>query len=103
MADSKQSEKKVKPSSGLGDRQTASKNGKTINNQKNNSKSQSSKDEGEVLLSLPGGLKYNLPGKRQRVLLGSIVVGLNIILVIAVIFYFYSPAFQDFVYNLGRE
>ncbi len=56
----------------------------------------------DVVVNLPGGLKYKLPGKRQRVLIGSIVVGLNILLVISVILYFYSPEFQDFIYNVGR-
>ena len=56
----------------------------------------------DVVVNLPGGLKYKIPGKRQRVLIGSIVVGLNVLLVISVILYFYSPAFQDFVYNVGR-
>tara|TARA_B100001250_G_scaffold344587_1_gene313668 strand:+ start:76 stop:348 length:273 start_codon:yes stop_codon:yes gene_type:complete len=56
----------------------------------------------DVVVNLPGGLKYKLPGKRQRVLIGSIVVGLNVLLVISVILYFYSPAFQDFIYNVGR-
>tara|TARA_Y100001968_G_C19411422_1_gene746509 strand:- start:821 stop:1069 length:249 start_codon:yes stop_codon:yes gene_type:complete len=56
----------------------------------------------EVLLNLPAGLKYKMPGKRQRVLIGSIVVGLNLVFVLGVIIYFYSPSFQQFVYNLGR-
>ena len=60
------------------------------------------KSQGEVLFSLPGGFKYQLPGKRQRLILGSLVIGLNLILVLAVIIYFYSPKFQTFVYNFGR-
>ena len=56
----------------------------------------------DVLVNLPAGLKYKVPGKRQRVIIGSIVIGLNVLLVISVAVYFYSPAFQDFVYNLGR-
>tara|TARA_B100000700_G_C14845913_1_gene761581 strand:+ start:562 stop:828 length:267 start_codon:yes stop_codon:yes gene_type:complete len=66
------------------------------------SKSSSNSEKEEVLLNLPAGLKYKMPGKRQRVAIGSIVVGLNLIFVIAVVFYFYSPAFQEFVYNFGR-
>ena len=65
-------------------------------------KSFSSNEKGDVLLSV-GGLKYRAPGKRQRVVIGSIVVGLNILLVLAVILYFYSPAFQTFIYNVGRN
>tara|TARA_B100000700_G_C14733265_1_gene709417 strand:- start:391 stop:702 length:312 start_codon:yes stop_codon:yes gene_type:complete len=57
----------------------------------------------EVVFNLPAGVKYTLPGKRQRVILGSLVVGLNLILVIAVIAYFYIPSFQDFIYNVGRN
>ena len=56
----------------------------------------------DVLLNLPAGLKYRMPGKRQRVAIGSIVVGLNFLFVLGVILYFYSPAFQQFVYNFGR-
>ena len=62
----------------------------------------SSQVDPDVVVNLPGGLKYKIPGKRQRVLIGSIVVGLNVLLVISVILYFYSPAFQDFIYNVGR-
>ena len=71
-----------------------------MNSVKSNS-SDKSKSE-EVLLNLPAGLKYRMPGKRQRVLIGSIVVGLNLVFVLGVIVYFYSPPFQQFVYNLGR-
>ena len=56
----------------------------------------------EVVFKLPGGVRYSLPGKRQRVILGSLVVGLNILLVVAVIAYFYIPSFQEFIYNVGR-
>ena len=57
----------------------------------------------DVLVNLPAGLKYKVPGKRQRVIIGSIVIGLNLLLVISVLVYFYSPSFQDFVYNFGRS
>ena len=57
----------------------------------------------DVLVNLPAGLKYKVPGKRQRVLIGSVVIGLNLLLVVSVVVYFYSPAFQDFVYNFGRS
>ena len=59
--------------------------------------------DSDVLVNLPAGLKYKVPGKRQRVLIGSIVIGLNLLLVISVLVYFYSPAFQDFIYNFGRS
>ncbi len=77
------------------------KNTTKVNN-KVKKKDQKTSTEGEVLLKLPGGWKYQLPGKRQRVILGFLVIGLNVFLVIAVILYFYVPSFQDFVYNVGR-
>ena len=74
------------------------------------SKKSSSGDKGasqsndqEVLLKLPGGFEYKMPGKRQRIIVASIVVGLNFLLLIAVGLYFYVPAFKEFVYNLGRN
>ena len=57
---------------------------------------------GEVLFQV-GGLKYRMPGKRQRVFLGGTVIVLNALLVIAVIVYFSNPAFQEFIYNIGRD
>ena len=56
----------------------------------------------DVLVNLPAGMKYKVPGKRQRVIIGSIVIGLNALLVISVLVYFYNPTFQDFIYNVGR-
>ena len=63
----------------------------------------SSPNDSDVLVNLPAGMKYKVPGKRQRVIIGSIVIGLNVLLVVSVLFYFYSPSFQDFVYNFGRS
>ncbi len=68
-----------------------------------NEVSPKSEEKQEVLLNLPAGLKYRMPGKRQRMVIGSIVIGLNILLLIAVLLYFYNPSFQDFIYNVGRE
>ncbi len=59
-------------------------------------------DRQEVLLKV-GGLEYRQPGRRQRLVIGSIVVGLNLLLVIAVLLYFYNPTFQDFIFNVGRN
>ena len=67
----------------------------------NKFKKSTSKDQ-DILVNLPAGLKYKVPGKRQRVIIGSIVIGLNVLLVISVLVYFYNPSFQDFVYNFGR-
>ena len=69
---------------------------------KNNKFKKSTSNDQDVLVNLPAGMKYKVPGKRQRVLIGSIVIGLNVLLVIGVLVYFYNPAFQDFVYNFGR-
>ena len=63
----------------------------------------SSSNDPDVLVNLPAGLKYKVPGKRQRVIIGSIVIGLNVLLVISVLVYFYNPSFQDFIYNFGRS
>ena len=45
---------------------------------------------------------YTLPGKRQINIFGSIVLGLNIVLVILVILYLNNQEFHDFVFNIGR-
>jgi len=45
---------------------------------------------------------YTLPGKRQINIFGSIVLGLNMILILLVIFYLKNQEFHDFVFNVGR-
>ena len=45
---------------------------------------------------------YTLPGKKQINIFGSIVIGLNIILVLIVILYLKNQEFHDFVFNFGR-
>ena len=45
---------------------------------------------------------YTLPGKKQINIFGSIVIGLNIILILLVILYLNNQAFHDFVFNVGR-
>jgi len=45
---------------------------------------------------------YILPGKKQINFFGSIVIGLNMILVLLVILYLKNQAFHDFVFNVGR-
>ena len=82
-------------------KKSKNKSRKQASTQDNAFKSSSPKDS-DVLVNLPAGLKYKVPGKRQRVIVGSIVIGLNLLLVISVVVYFYNPAFQDFVYNFGR-
>ncbi|WP_320674219.1 hypothetical protein [Prochlorococcus sp. MIT 1341] len=50
-----------------------------------------------------GGIKYRIPGKRQRIVVASVVLGLNLLLVLAVILYFNNPNFQNFIYHVGRN
>ena len=69
---------------------------------KNNKFKKSNSNDPDVLVNLPAGMKYKVPGKRQRVIIGSIVIGLNVLLVVSVLVYFYNPSFQEFVYNFGR-
>ncbi len=45
---------------------------------------------------------YTLPGKIQINIVGSIVLGLNIILVLLVILYLNNQEFHDFIFNFGR-
>ena len=45
---------------------------------------------------------YTLPGKKQINIFGSLVIGLNIILVLLVILYIKNQEFHDFVFNVGR-
>ena len=82
---------------------------KAFNSKKTNDKAtkankfkKSTSNDPDVLVNLPAGMKYKVPGKRQRVIIGSIVIGLNVLLVISVLVYFYNPGFQEFVYNFGR-
>jgi len=43
-----------------------------------------------------------LPGKKQINIFGSLVIGLNMILVMLVILYLKDQAFHDFVFNVCR-
>ena len=45
---------------------------------------------------------YTLPGKKQINIFGSLVIGLNMILILLVILYLNNQAFHDFVFNVGR-
>ena len=62
------------------------------------------KKEKKGLASFIKGKKftYTLPGKKQINIFGSIVLGLNVILLILVILYFNNQGFHEFVFNLGR-
>ena len=72
------------------------------NNTQNNQNTQIKEKKG-----LAGFLKgkkftYTLPGKTQINIFGSIVIGLNIILLLLVILYLNNTEFHDFVFNVGR-
>tara|TARA_A100001388_G_scaffold181344_1_gene135783 strand:+ start:560 stop:805 length:246 start_codon:yes stop_codon:yes gene_type:complete len=45
---------------------------------------------------------YTLPGKKQINIFGSLVLGLNIILILLVVLYLNNQEFHDFVFNVGR-
>ena len=77
-------------------------NNEVKNNSQNTQNTQIKEKKG-----LAGFLKgkkftYTLPGKKQINIFGSIVIGLNIILVLLVILYLKNQEFQDFVFNVGR-
>ena len=72
------------------------------NNTQNNQNTQIKEKKG-----LAGFLKgkkftYTLPGKKQINIFGSIVLGLNLILILLVILYLKNQEFHDFVFNVGR-
>jgi len=45
---------------------------------------------------------YTLPGKKQINIFGSIVLGLNMILILLVILYLKNQEFRYFIFNVGR-
>ena len=63
-----------------------------------------SKKEKKGLAAFLKGKKftYTLPGKKQINIFGSIVLGLNLILILLVILYLKNQEFHDFVFNFGR-
>ena len=71
---------------------------------KNDAQLVDSKKERKGLASFLKNKKftYTLPGKKQINIFGSIVIGLNIILVLLVILYLKNQEFHDFVFNVGR-
>ena len=74
------------------------------NEVKNDVEIKESKKEKKGLAGFLKGKKftYTLPGKKQINIFGSIVIGLNIILVLLVILYLKNKEFHDFVFNVGR-
>ena len=75
-----------------------------VNNNTQNTQIKETKKEKKGLAAFLKGKKftYTLPGKKQINIFGSIVIGLNIILVLLVILYLKNQEFHDFVFNVGR-
>ena len=71
---------------------------------KNNTEIKDSNKEKKGLANFLKGKKftYTLPGKKQINIFGSIVIGLNIILLLLVGLYLNNQEFHDFVFNVGR-
>ena len=74
------------------------------NKVKNDVEIKESKKEKKGLAAFLRGKKftYTLPGKKQINIFGSIVIGLNIILILIVILYLKNQEFHEFVFNVGR-
>jgi len=74
------------------------------NEVKNDAEIKESKKEKKGLAAFLKGKKitYTLPGKKQINIFGSIVLGLNLILIFLVILYLKNQEFRDFVFNVGR-
>ena len=74
------------------------------NEVKNDAEIKESKKEKKGLAAFLKGKKftYTLPGKKKINIFGSIVLGLNLILILLVILYLKNQEFRDFVFNVGR-
>ncbi len=73
------------------------------NEVKNNTQNTQIKEKKGLVGFLKGKkFTYTLPGKKQINIFGSIVIGLNIILVLLVILYLKNQEFHEFVFNVGR-
>ena len=74
------------------------------NEVKNKAEIKESQKEKKGLAGFLKGKKftYTLPGKKQINIFGSIVLGLNMILILLVILYFKNEEFHDFIFNVGR-
>ena len=71
---------------------------------KNDAPKKDSKKEKKGLASFLKGKKftYTLPGKKQINIFGTIVIGLNTLLILLVILYLKNEEFREFVFNVGR-
>ena len=74
------------------------------NEVKNNAEIKESKKEKRGLAAFLKGKKftYTMTEKKQINIFGSIVIGLNIILILLVILYLNNQEFHDFIFNVGR-
>jgi len=74
------------------------------NEVKNDTEIKESKKEKKGLAAFLKGKKfsYTLPGKKQINIFGSVVLGLNMILILLVVLYLNNQEFHDFVFNVGR-
>jgi len=73
------------------------------NEVKNNTQNNQIKEKKGLAGFLKGKkFTYTLPGKKQINIFGSIVLGLNLILIFLVILYLKNQEFHDFVFNVGR-
>ena len=74
------------------------------NEVKNDPEIKESKKEKKGIAAFLKGKKftYTLPGKKQINIFGSIVLGLNLILILLVSIYLKNQEFRDFVFNVGR-
>ena len=74
------------------------------NEVKNEAEIKESKKEKKGLAAFLKGKKftYTLPGKTQINIFGSIVIGLNLILILLIFLYLNNQEFHDFVFNVGR-
>ena len=74
------------------------------NEVKNDAEIKESKKEKKGLAAFLKGKKftYTLPGKKQINIFGSLVIGLNMILILFVVLYLNNQEFHDFVFNVGR-
>ena len=71
---------------------------------KNDAEIKESTKEKKGLAAFLKGKKftYTLPGKKQINIFGSIVLGLNMILILLVILYLKNQEFRDFIFNVDR-
>ena len=73
------------------------------NEVKNNTQNSQIKEKKGLAGFLKGKkFTYTLPGKKQINIFGSLVIGLNMILVLLVILYLKNQQFHEFVFNVGR-